>query len=321
VSQESNTEWLNSTLPDIDNATKLLVKHIDDDGANIDPSKIQELVKGVGCLPLAIVQVAAFMDDARIMLEEMLTILKSKRKIDVCIPLHVLIHLKTDLMTKVIHWENSLLRYQETSIAYTFLRQLQNLEQQFLAVTNLLKTMTFLNTECILIKLFRMGAAALTASSPHIVATVDAPVSQNNHSLIYRIENQTAPFRTRRNSNWCLGFKSVIHPKMTSILDLIQSPTRFNDALSQLQNQSLIQRRRDTVNPSIWMHNLIQLLVIRYAKKNGGVIAWFENAAELTCRAFEDIRDPSEPQYWQRCEIFVPHIQLLTVPEGASNKL
>jgi len=87
-------------LPDIHDAAKLFVKLIDDDGASVDPSKIQEVVKGVGCLPLAIAQVAEFMSDARITLEDMLAILKSERKIDVRFPLHIPLCLKTNLTTK-----------------------------------------------------------------------------------------------------------------------------------------------------------------------------------------------------------------------------
>jgi hypothetical protein len=168
-------------LPDIDDAVKLLVEHINDD--DVDPSKIQEVVKGVGYLPLTIAQVVAFMDGVRITLEEMLAILKSECKLDVCFPLHVPLCSKTDLVTKVVHLENRLLRYQEKSIAFTFLRQCQNLERQFLAATNLLKTVVFLNTECILIELFRMGVAVVAASPWHISAPVDAAVLQQNRSF------------------------------------------------------------------------------------------------------------------------------------------
>ena len=73
-------------LPDVDEAAKLLLKLLGNDHAAADANTVKDVVKGVGCLPLAIVQATAYMKESGLTLEEMLALLKSQRKVKVISP-------------------------------------------------------------------------------------------------------------------------------------------------------------------------------------------------------------------------------------------
>ena len=70
-------------IPDVEDAAKLFLKHLSDLKAPTDASKVREVVKGIGCLPLAVAQVASYMTETGSSLNDMLALFKSERKIDV----------------------------------------------------------------------------------------------------------------------------------------------------------------------------------------------------------------------------------------------
>ena len=86
-------------IPDPEDAAKLLLKHLSGSETPADSSKVREVVNGIGCLPLAVTQAASYMAETGSSLDDMLTLFKSKRKIDVGldftlpIPVHLLYHI------------------------------------------------------------------------------------------------------------------------------------------------------------------------------------------------------------------------------------
>ena len=70
-------------IPDIEEAAQLFLKHVNDAETPADASKIQEVVKGIGCLPLAVAQAASYMTGTGRSLDDMLALFKSERKIEV----------------------------------------------------------------------------------------------------------------------------------------------------------------------------------------------------------------------------------------------
>ena len=70
-------------IPDVEDAAKLFLKHLDDPETPTDASKIREVVKGIGCLPLAVAQAASYMTGSGSSLDDMLSLFKSERIIDV----------------------------------------------------------------------------------------------------------------------------------------------------------------------------------------------------------------------------------------------
>jgi hypothetical protein len=70
-------------IPDVKDAARLFLKHLKDPDTAGDKSKIQEVVKGIGCLPLAVAQAASYMTGTGSSLDDMLALFESRRKIDV----------------------------------------------------------------------------------------------------------------------------------------------------------------------------------------------------------------------------------------------
>jgi hypothetical protein len=75
-------------LPDVEDAVKLLLREgsIEEVSASwVTTSKANQLVKCVGCLPLAISQAASFMKECQKELDYMLLLLQSEQKMQVCV--------------------------------------------------------------------------------------------------------------------------------------------------------------------------------------------------------------------------------------------
>ena len=70
-------------IPDVEDAAKLLLKHLSGSETPADSSKVQEVVKGIGCLPLAVTQAGSYMTETGSSLDDMLALFKNKHKIDV----------------------------------------------------------------------------------------------------------------------------------------------------------------------------------------------------------------------------------------------
>ena len=68
-------------IPDVEDAAKLFLKHLGDHETAVNESKIQDVVKGIGRLPLAIAQAASYMTETGSSLNDMLSLFSSERKI------------------------------------------------------------------------------------------------------------------------------------------------------------------------------------------------------------------------------------------------
>ena len=67
-------------IPDVEDGAKLFLKHLHDPETPADASKIQEVVKSIGYLPLAVAQAVAGTGRS---LDDMLALVKSERGINV----------------------------------------------------------------------------------------------------------------------------------------------------------------------------------------------------------------------------------------------
>ena len=77
-------------VPDVRDAANLLLKHLGNDPAAIaDANTVRDVVQGVGCLPLAIAQVTAYMAKSYITLDQLLALLKGEHKIEVMCYCHI----------------------------------------------------------------------------------------------------------------------------------------------------------------------------------------------------------------------------------------
>ena len=225
--------------------------------------------------------------------------------------------LLTPRFTKLMKWENDLSSYQEKSIAATFICQLQDLESQFPDAANLLKILANLDPENIPVDILQTAAAAISKS--HMSTP---PTSLDELSLIHRINSLIRRIKIKlqgmQKGKKRADTRDSTRSVSPSILDLLQSPTNLQNALTQLQNRSLIKRHQNDGCSSLWMHDLIKLLVLENTRKCGGE-EWFDSAVELICTAFRQIDDPINPTSFRQCELYIPHIQSLTTRHEISN--
>ena len=85
-------------IPDVEDAAKMFLKYLHDPETPPDASKVREVVKGIGCLPLSVAQAASYMTGTGRSLDDMLALFKSERKIDVRLDSTNLIHIDSHPM-------------------------------------------------------------------------------------------------------------------------------------------------------------------------------------------------------------------------------
>jgi tetratricopeptide (TPR) repeat protein len=165
-------------------------------------------------------------------------------------------------------------------VTATFTSQLQDLDRQCPDAGKLLRVIAFFDPESIPLEMLISGAKAIA-------------------------ESQQPPTRS---------------PLAVSLIALIQSPIVRQNAITHLQNRCLVAYHAGSQSPTFRIHDLIQLVVLENTKGIGLHQESFEFAVELACAAFDQIEDPSLPEWWPRCELLVPHIQSLTLRQDTSIK-
>jgi tetratricopeptide (TPR) repeat protein len=263
--------------PGVRDAARLLLRHVEGDTDDALMSKAKDVVRCVGCLPLAVAQAGSFMKETGASLDKMLNLYKSKHKMEVCYVLTVLSALIVRL--KVMKWENKLSNYEVKSVAATFTSQLEDLACQSPDASNLLKLFSFLDPESISLDMILQGAEAVS---------VEFSIFQ-----------------------WIME-KLSWSPDTTSLLAVIRSPIKLPSAITQLQNRSLVKRQASDATSTLNMHDLIQFMVHENIKKSGWERYWFKFAVQLISSAFARIKEPDLPQYWTQCELIISHIRSLT---------
>jgi tetratricopeptide (TPR) repeat protein len=274
-------EVIEVPLLSVKEGVELFCRHFD--AGKVDPSssKVEAIVKAVGCLPLAISHAASYMDQSRSSLDDMLELYQSKHKIDVSSRYTTSrIQSCSFRIVKAIRWEHTLSDYEHKSVAATFASQLQELDRQCPDASKLLRVIAFFDPESIPLEMLITGARAIT-------------------------EEQEPPTRS---------------PFTASLLALIQSPIARQNAIAQLQARCLVAYHATSQSPTLRMHDLIQLVVLENTRRSRFNEESFELAVELACAAFGKIESPSLPEWWPQCELLVPHIQSLTVRQHTSSK-
>jgi Tetratricopeptide repeat len=176
----------------------------------------------------------------------------------------------------VISWENDLSTYEQKSVAATFASQLDGLERQCPNASNLLKVFSFFDPESIPLDMITQGAQVLSKKI--------AQKPQHKSS----------------------------QPQLKKLLTLILSPVELHNAITRLQNWSLVKHQRSIETSVLRIHDLTKIMV-QSAMKDHSDQRWFKFAVGLACGAFDRVEDPQSYKCWAQCETFVPHLQLLTM--------
>ena len=217
-------------------------------------------------------------------------------------------------------WENDLTNYQEKSIAATFVCQLRDLEMQFQDASSLLKMLAYLDHESISLDMLRTGAAAIS-ELPFPTPLSTASVPHRKPRLLQTVKNKfQGTHKGKRGADPPDRTPIIVSPKMKSLLDLILSSNNLQSAITQLQNRCLVKRRQVDGRSSLWMHDLVQLVIVENTKKSDGGKELFEWAVKFICTGFQKIEDPTAPTSWRQCEVYIPHIHSLTTRDEISDR-
>ena len=213
--------------------------------------------------------------------------------------------------------------YEHKSVAATFACQLEDLDRQWPDASHFLRVLAFLDPESIPLEMLTTGAKLVSDSQRLLSPHTDAPVRLKRPSFISIIQSK---LRRRRGGATtplqCDGLNTPPNMPPTSIalLALLQDPIKLRNALTQLQDRSLVAVQRNSQSSSLRIHDLVQLVVLETMKGSSACCESFELAVELACSALSQTEHPSMPESWPECEPIVPHIQSLTQEQETSTR-
>jgi hypothetical protein len=176
------------------------------------------------------------------------------------------------------------------SVARTILNQLNELNQQSRNIGNLLKLLSFLDPENIPVAMIVEGAEVQSQRRPEKV------LSRPKRTVLQKVKEWQARKKGQKKRDADdTTTTSHLSPDFDSLIALIVSPIEFQTAIQKLQSLSLVEcRSRDGVS-SLWIHDLIQLMVREHARKDKTYQKWHQSSWSLIYGAFCLIEDPTQP--------------------------
>jgi tetratricopeptide (TPR) repeat protein len=210
---------------------------------------------------------------------------------------------------QAIQWENELATYEERSVARTFTRQFNLLKQESDDIGNLLKVLSFFDLENIPVEMIIDGAKEWQRSQDELQLIPPA-----KFNILQRIKRWCRRCKKRDTRNKASDVTKVSPPislGFHSLVILILSPIKLRMAIQSLQHLSLVDYRTDPGNSSLWVHDLIQLMMQDAANKEDTYREWLQSSVSLVCSAIRKVGDPESPQQWDEYERIMPHLQLL----------
>src|ERR1700722_12682909 len=231
-----------------------------------------------------------------------------------------------------IRWESELSINEERSVAATFSRQFDKLNSESRDVGNLLKVLSFLDPENIPLEMVVNGAkewlrlqdegSQSQSAIPPIASRSHPNVSHDPspprfNAMLHKVrKTKWKPWQSHKED---LTEHQVDHsteaPSVSmefhSLITLITSPIDLQTALQKLQSLSLIERQSDDGTPSLWMHDLIELMMQDASRKEETHRDWLQSSVSLVCGTFGLIKSVELPEAWVECEKFIPHLRSL----------
>ena len=197
--------------------------------------------------------------------------------------------------------------------------QLEDLDRQWPDASSFLRVLAFLDPESIPLEMLTTGAKLVSESqrpSPH----ADAQVRLKRPSFISIIQNKLLRRggATRTSQHDGLNTPPNMPLTSTALLALIQDPIKLRNALTHLQERSLVAIQHNSESSTLRIHDLVQLVVLETMKGSGAYCESFEFAMELAWSAMSQIQHPDSPEWWPQCELLIPHIQSLTQEQETS---
>ncbi|KAF7965717.1 hypothetical protein HWV62_42171 [Athelia sp. TMB] len=237
-----------------------------------DQESVETLAKQLGGLPLALEQAGAYMKQKHIPARELHTLYDGSA------------------LKNVIHWENTLSYYEKRSVIAAFSIPLQNLRQVSLATSNLFIVLAHFDAESIPLNIIAHGAQVCRGRLADKEKPPQSGISDHND------HSECAPNAAPHSTSM-----------LETVIDLICSKDSLREAMNCFEECSLAQPSFGD-NPSLHIHDLIQLVVLNQSRAADQVDECHAVAVTLLTSAFSTLDDYWLPQSWAACERFVPHL-------------
>ncbi|KAF7968773.1 hypothetical protein HWV62_29346 [Athelia sp. TMB] len=263
-----------------------------------DQESVETLAKQLGGLPLALEQAGAYMKQKHIPARELQTLYGGSA------------------LKNVIHWENTLSSYEKRSVIAAFSVPLQNLRQVSLATSNLFNVLAHFDPESIPLNIIAHGAQVCREGRLADKAASSMPKPSARLRMMARLpwkKHKSSPSGTSDyNANNECAPNAAPHSTsmLETVIDLICSKDLLREAMNCFEECSLAQPSFGD-NPSLHIHDLIQLVVLNQSRAADQVDECHAVAVTLLTSAFSTLDIYWLPQSWAEYERFVPHLMSL----------
>ncbi|KZP10457.1 TPR-like protein [Athelia psychrophila] len=222
--------------PSLADAAALLIGEAGISAESPSYKRAEDVVKCVGCLPLAIAQAGTFARLAKNTLDDLLGLYQS------------------DEMYQIISWENDLSSYEQKSVAATFISQLKELKKRSPVASTLLKVLSFLDPERIPVRML-IDAAGDTAGDKTPEDVLAAKFDVSNTEVSSALDSLMAIMRSP------VQMQHAIQELQN--MSLVRLKTRSGSSILRIHDllQATIQERAKTDNRHhIWFRVAVALI-------------------------------------------------------------
>ena len=169
----------------------------------------------------------------------------------------------------------------------------RELERTYPERSDLLRILAFLDPESVSIDMLKKGCSKREEPSTDMVV----PDSGDLNSKHVEHGQESA--------------KKELKDDLEHVRKLLGSSVGLQMALQYLQRLSLVVQRKDGGVATLWLHDLVQLLIRKKLMNESERNKWLQHAVYITSQAFDEIDEPGMLQYWTESNKFVAHAQAL----------
>ena len=192
--------------------------------------------------------------------------------------------------------------YEEKSPIAAFTPALSQLEQCPPGTKDLLRIMAFLDPESISIDILITGFSK--------IVDPEADANPSSGRVRWRKLKQKIGFHPESKPA-----KQTAEDTATDDLrharELLRDSIGLPNALKYLQHSSLVTRKGGSGAKTLWIHDLVSLLLQKKLMNESERRRWLQHAIRITCNALHDIGSVRSSECWAEFETFVGHVDVL----------
>ena len=320
---------LHLEVPNLVDARGLLLAELEapnEEDTASQVAKAETLVKSIGCLPLAINQVASFVKQHSKNLDYILSLYQSQRQMD------------------IMSWDNQLSTYEQRSVMTTFSSTLDELAKDSPVANLLLQTLSFFDPESIALDMIVDGAypiCDLRAYSEERKPKLSEPPILTRR-LMHKLQHKLQHKLLRRSSKVSKKAVGQLDHKIPTInlqdqnrddwwalkvSELLKDPVECPKAIKQLRLLAFVSHYSDADGETIRVHDLVRSVIRNNARQSILDPLCYRMAAAILDYAFHILDNPcwNALESWSQYEKILPHYRSLVmfqgVPDGYNTEL